>query len=110
MNVLLLITLITLFFISIISVDSIFQSKTPSLKNVIVTGANSGIGLATVKNLCASGEYNVIMACRDVKKAKSVASNIGYGQENIEILSLDLADLNRYYHISHHHYDYHKNH
>jgi len=92
MSIIILIVVLLL----VLQTCAIKSSNISVKKNVIITGANSGIGLATVKNLCASGEYNVIMACRDVNKAKSVASKIRYGKENIEILPLDLADLRRY--------------
>jgi len=75
--------------------DSIFSTnKIPSNKKLcIITGANSGIGYAAVKNLCASNEYKVIMACRDIKKAEKAASGVVDGKDNIEIMKLDLADL-----------------
>ena len=62
-------------------------------KTVILTGANSGIGYATLKNLCASNDYNVIMACRDINKATISSSKVN-NNNNIEIIPLDLADLN----------------
>jgi hypothetical protein len=44
-------------------------------KIVIVTGASSGIGLATATEL-ASRDANVIMACRDLDKTKIAIKNI----------------------------------
>ena len=37
---------------------------------VVVTGASSGLGLQAAKVLARSGKYFVVMACRDVEKAK----------------------------------------
>lgn len=37
---------------------------------VCITGASSGLGLATAEELAKSGKYYVIMAVRDVEKAK----------------------------------------
>ena len=42
-----------------------------SRKTCVVTGANTGIGLATVRALRASNEYSKItLACRDASKAR----------------------------------------
>lgn len=37
---------------------------------VVITGASSGLGLATAVELSKSGKYFVVMAVRDVEKAK----------------------------------------
>lgn len=39
-------------------------------KLVVVTGASSGLGLNTAIALAKDGGYHVVMACRDVEKAK----------------------------------------
>jgi len=39
-------------------------------KLVVITGASSGLGLATAKVLSKTGRYFVVMACRDVEKGK----------------------------------------
>jgi NADPH:quinone reductase-like Zn-dependent oxidoreductase len=61
-------------------------------RTVIVTGANRGIGLAAVKALASTDQWNIVMACRSVEKAevakKSIANNA-----NVEICELDLSDL-----------------
>lgn len=39
-------------------------------KTVIVTGANSGLGFETTKQIVAKGSnYQLVMACRNMKKA-----------------------------------------
>ena len=37
---------------------------------VVVTGASSGLGLNAAATLAKTGRYFVVMACRDVEKAK----------------------------------------
>jgi protochlorophyllide reductase len=39
-------------------------------KLVVVTGASSGLGLSTAVCLAKTGDYHVVMACRDVEKAQ----------------------------------------
>lgn len=67
--------------------------KTLRKGNVIVTGASSGLGLATAKVLAESGKWNVIMACRDFLKAEKEAKSAGMPKENYSIMHLDLASL-----------------
>jgi NAD(P)-dependent dehydrogenase (short-subunit alcohol dehydrogenase family) len=68
-------------------------------KRVIITGANTGIGLECAVELVNLGA-NVVIACRDEKRANDAlatirartASNAGAGK--VEFMSLDLSDLN----------------
>ncbi|XP_059610287.1 retinol dehydrogenase 12-like [Phlebotomus argentipes] len=61
---------------------------------VIVTGASSGIGRALAEELARKGA-NLILACRDVKKAEIVREKISVttGNSNIRVSELDLASL-----------------
>ncbi|MBK8081387.1 MAG: SDR family NAD(P)-dependent oxidoreductase [Saprospiraceae bacterium] len=63
-------------------------------KNVIVTGANSGLGLWTTRHLLDLG-YQVILACRDVNKTKQVMAKLPkvYPENAFRIKKLDLADF-----------------
>lgn len=64
-------------------------------KVALVTGANSGIGAVTVRELALQG-YHVFLACRDVGKAQQVISEINQqsrGQAKAEFIPLDLADF-----------------
>eukprot|EP00106_Octopus_bimaculoides_P019099 XP_014786541.1 PREDICTED: retinol dehydrogenase 12-like [Octopus bimaculoides] len=63
-------------------------------KTVIITGANCGIGFETARNLLQRGA-RVILACRDVNKAKSAAkqlSELGSGVVLVEKLDLSSFD------------------
>lgn len=67
-----------------------FGSQPPK-KTVIITGASSGLGLAAARELAKSGEWRVIMACRDFVKAEKVAKENNFPEENFLVLHLDLA-------------------
>jgi NAD(P)-dependent dehydrogenase (short-subunit alcohol dehydrogenase family) len=58
-------------------------------RTVVVTGANSGIGLITARELARAGA-RVIMACRDVAKGTAAAGSLS---GDVEVRALDLADL-----------------
>lgn len=68
----------------------------PSLEGQVwvVTGANSGLGLETVKALAAKGAQ-VVMACRDPGRAEAAADEVrGVAPgAKLELESLDLASL-----------------
>lgn len=67
--------------------------KTLRQGSVVVTGASSGLGLATAKALAETGKWHVIMACRDFLKAERAAKSAGIPKENYTIMHLDLASL-----------------
>ena len=59
----------------------------------LVTGANSGLGLATIKAL-ATRQATVILACRSNRKAEAAQQQLhDQGLSRLELLELDLADL-----------------
>ena len=67
------------------------QKDLPDLsgRTVVVTGASSGIGLVSARELCAHGA-RVILAVRDVEKGRDVAQDfVG----DSEVRELNLADL-----------------
>ncbi|CAL1406609.1 unnamed protein product [Linum trigynum] len=68
--------------------------KTKRKGNVIITGASSGLGLATARALGQTGEWHVIMACRNFLKAEKAAKSSGIPKENYTVMHLDLASLN----------------
>lgn len=63
-------------------------------RTVLVTGANSGIGLEAAKELAARGA-RVVLACRSEEKATRAIEEIrdAYPGSSSEFLHLDLADL-----------------
>jgi NAD(P)-dependent dehydrogenase (short-subunit alcohol dehydrogenase family) len=68
----------------------------PSLEGQlwVVTGANSGLGLETVKGLAQKGA-TVVMACRDPQRAEAAAEEVRRVAPGakLELESLDLASL-----------------
>ncbi|XP_044196412.1 retinol dehydrogenase 12 [Thunnus albacares] len=62
-------------------------------KTVIITGANTGIGKETARDLAGRGA-RIIMACRDLERAEEARSDIleDTGNENVVIRKLDLSD------------------
>ena len=66
--------------------------KDLSGKIYLVTGANSGVGFETTKQLIKQGAH-VVMACRRVNAAKEVASAFYYLKGSYDIIELDLANL-----------------
>ncbi|XP_058217982.1 protochlorophyllide reductase isoform X1 [Rhododendron vialii] len=67
--------------------------KTLRKGNVIITGASSGLGLATAKALAETEKWNIIMGCRNFLKAKRAAKSAGIAKENYTVMHLDLASL-----------------
>ncbi|MEM9539642.1 MAG: protochlorophyllide reductase [Cyanobacteria bacterium P01_E01_bin.42] len=58
----------------------------------IITGASSGVGLYGAKALAQKG-WQVVMACRDVIKAKKAAQDLQIPEENYTVMEIDLASL-----------------
>ena len=60
----------------------------------LITGANTGIGLVTARELAARGAH-VFIACRSVEKGRIAIEEIrqSTGNERVELLALDLGDL-----------------
>ena len=63
-------------------------------KTFIVTGANTGIGRITARELARQGAH-VILACRSQAKTEPVIAEIKRetGNDSVEFLQLDLSDL-----------------
>uniref|UniRef100_A0A7N8WRD3 Zgc:112332 n=1 Tax=Mastacembelus armatus TaxID=205130 RepID=A0A7N8WRD3_9TELE len=62
-------------------------------KTVIITGANTGIGKETARDLARRGA-RIVMACRDLERAEEAQADIleDTGNENVVIRKLDLSD------------------
>ncbi|KAI9186593.1 hypothetical protein LWI28_018888 [Acer negundo] len=69
------------------------RKKTLRKGSVVITGASSGLGLATAKAVAETGKWHVIMACRDFLKAERAAKSAGITKENATIMHLDLSSL-----------------
>lgn len=69
------------------------QKKTLGKGTVIITGASSGLGLATAKALAETGEWHIIMACRNFLKAEKAAKSVGIAKESYTVMHLDLASF-----------------
>lgn len=68
---------------------------TPNGKVAIITGANSGIGRVTARELALQG-YHVFLACRSEDKTQPVLAEIARlsnGKAQAEFLPLDLGNL-----------------
>ena len=65
------------------------------MKNVIITGANSGLGFETAKKIAKEKEYRIILACRNAEKAAAAKERIiaETGNENVEYMILDTSLL-----------------
>jgi retinol dehydrogenase 12 len=64
-------------------------------KLAVVTGANTGIGKATARQLASRG-FSVVMGCRDSKKAEAARDELvssGVPIERLTLLPLDLGSL-----------------
>ena len=58
-------------------------------RTAVVTGANSGLGLATVHALAGAGAH-VVLAVRDTERGEAAAATVN---GSVEVRRLDLADL-----------------
>jgi NAD(P)-dependent dehydrogenase (short-subunit alcohol dehydrogenase family) len=71
------------------------QIPDQSGRSAIVTGANSGLGLATARELARHGA-SVVLACRNTAKGEQALHEIervASAEASIELASLDLASL-----------------
>ncbi|MGK7876369.1 MAG: protochlorophyllide reductase [Xenococcaceae cyanobacterium] len=60
---------------------------------VAITGASSGVGLQAAKALAQTGQWHIVMACRDLSKTERAAQTVGMPQDSYTIIHLDLASL-----------------
>ncbi|MEM6598684.1 MAG: SDR family NAD(P)-dependent oxidoreductase [Cyanobacteria bacterium P01_C01_bin.69] len=77
---------------NVIWCDAETLAKDVSGKIYIVTGANSGVGLETTRQLVKQGAH-VVMACRRVTAGEEAAQSFEGLNGSIEVIQCDLADL-----------------
>lgn len=66
---------------------------TTTIKTIIITGANTGIGLATAEAFIKEG-HHVILACRNLEKAQTAQQYLqSFGTGQVDLISLDLNSL-----------------
>jgi protochlorophyllide reductase len=65
------------------------QQRKPT---VVITGASSGVGLYGAKALADRG-WHVVMACRDLTKAKKAAESLGIPEDSYSLMWLNLGSL-----------------
>ena len=75
-----------------LSLDEATRSKDLSGKTYIVTGANSGVGLETTRQLVRQSGH-VVLACRRTDAAEDAARGFSGLKGSYEVMRLDLADL-----------------
>jgi retinol dehydrogenase-12 len=63
-------------------------------RNIVITGANTGIGRATASILAARGAH-VVLACRSLEKTEPVINAIRVAGGSAESVALDLGDLDQ---------------
>ncbi len=68
-------------------------------RNIVITGANTGIGRATAELLAARGAH-VVLACRSQEKTEPVLAGIRAAGGSAEGVALDLGDLEQVRHCA----------
>ncbi|KAK9790360.1 hypothetical protein WJX73_006842 [Symbiochloris irregularis] len=64
---------------------------TAQQRTCIITGANSGLGLATAKALAKTGQWHVVMAVRDFSRTEKAVKAAGLSKNSYSLMYLDLA-------------------
>ena len=60
---------------------------------VVITGASSGVGLYTALAFSKRPQWHVVMACRNLPKAKKAAEALGIPPNCYTLMSIDLGSL-----------------
>lgn len=79
--------------------DAPAKAKVPASQRVgtkkvcVITGASSGLGLQTAKQLAKSGDWFVVMANRDFLKSELAAKQEGIPKDSYLVMHCDLSSL-----------------
>ncbi|WGV26368.1 protochlorophyllide reductase [Halotia branconii] len=65
----------------------------PRKSTVVITGTSSGVGLQAAKALAQTGQWYIVMACRDLPKTQEAAQSVEIPPDSYTIMHLDLASL-----------------
>ena len=60
------------------------------MRTVIITGGNSGLGRKTAEKIAKNKEYAVILACRNMDKAKQAENEIKEATDNQHVIGMQL--------------------
>ncbi|OCR01093.1 protochlorophyllide oxidoreductase [Oscillatoriales cyanobacterium USR001] len=60
---------------------------------VVITGASSGVGLYTALAFSKRPQWHVVMACRNLPKAKKAAEALGIPSDRYTLMQIDLGSL-----------------
>jgi protochlorophyllide reductase len=60
---------------------------------VVITGASSGVGLYTAKALADTGQWDIVMGCRNLEKTEKAAQAVGIPKDSYTVIPLDLANF-----------------
>ena len=64
-----------------------------NVKTILITGANTGIGLATAETFVKDG-HHVIIACRNLDKANTAQQHLqSLNQGQVDVIQIDLNSL-----------------
>lgn len=77
--------------------------KTTKLRTIIITGGNTGLGYECAKNIARDDKMaQIILACRNAKKADDAVQSLirDTGNNNIRSLELDLSSLESVRHFT----------
>lgn len=64
------------------------------MKNVLITGANTGVGFETAKQMAELGYYVFIGSRDKTKGIEAVKKLKDAGLKNVDVLEIDVADIN----------------
>ena len=79
----------------IIQTNQIFLDMEMNKKTIVVTGCNKGIGYGLVGWLAQDSNWDIIMACRNLKLAEEALQTLKskYPDANLKLTELDISNF-----------------